>query len=78
MLPEVHLKEPTAEEFRDRFLYYLRYTCGLELRHARPADQNIGETAVDHSPFRPEQPRSRPGSHRIGQKQDRPDPLRPG
>ena len=41
MLPEVHLKQPTAEEFRDRFLYYLRYTCGLELRHARPADHLI-------------------------------------
>jgi starch phosphorylase len=41
MLPEVHLKQPTAEEFRDRVLYYLRYTCGLELRHARPADHLV-------------------------------------
>ncbi len=41
MLPEVHLKQPTAEEFRDRFLHYLRYTCGLELRHARPADHLV-------------------------------------
>jgi starch phosphorylase len=41
MLPEVHLKQPTAEEFHDRFLYYLRYTCGLELRHARPADHLV-------------------------------------
>ena len=38
MLPEVHLKEPTVEEFRLRFLHYLRYTCGLELRQARAAD----------------------------------------
>jgi starch phosphorylase len=38
MLPEVKLKQPSAGEFRDRFLHYLRYTCGLELRHARPAD----------------------------------------
>jgi starch phosphorylase len=41
MLPEVKLKQPTAEEFKDRFLHYLRYTCGLELRHARPADHLI-------------------------------------
>ena len=41
MLPEVHLKQPTAEEFRDRFLSYLRYTCGLELRHARAADNLV-------------------------------------
>ena len=38
MLPAVHLKQPTAEEFRLRFLHYLRYTCGLELRQARAAD----------------------------------------
>jgi len=38
MLPEVHLKQPTAEEFRERFLHYLRYTCGLELRQARAPD----------------------------------------
>ncbi|MCG6948389.1 MAG: glycogen/starch/alpha-glucan phosphorylase [Acidobacteria bacterium] len=38
MLPEVKIKQPTAEEFKDRFLHYLRYTCGLELRHGRPAD----------------------------------------
>ncbi|MCU0304319.1 MAG: glycogen/starch/alpha-glucan phosphorylase [Thermoanaerobaculales bacterium] len=38
MMPAVHLKNPTAEEFRDRILHYLRYACGLELRHARAAD----------------------------------------
>jgi len=38
MLPAVHLKQPTAEEFRLRFLHYLRYSCGLELRQARAAD----------------------------------------
>ncbi len=38
MLPPVHLKQPTPEEFRDRFLHYLRYSCGMELRHARAAD----------------------------------------
>ena len=38
MLPAVHLKQPTAEEFRIRFLHYLRYSCGLELRQARAAD----------------------------------------
>ncbi len=38
MQPEVHIKQPTPEEFRDRFIYYLRYTCGLEFRHARPVD----------------------------------------
>jgi hypothetical protein len=41
MLPEVKLKQPTPEEFRDRFLHYLRYTCGLELRHARTADHLV-------------------------------------
>jgi starch phosphorylase len=41
MLPEVKLKQPTAEEFKDRFLHYLRYTCGLELRHARAADHLV-------------------------------------
>jgi len=41
MLPEVTLKQPTADEFKDRFLYYLRYTCGLELRQARAADHLI-------------------------------------
>ncbi|MDB4305971.1 glycogen/starch/alpha-glucan phosphorylase [bacterium] len=38
MLPAVQLKQPTAEEFRARFLHYLRYSCGLELRQARAAD----------------------------------------
>ena len=38
MLPPVHLTRPTPEQFRDRFLHHLRYTRGLELRHARPAD----------------------------------------
>jgi starch phosphorylase len=41
MLPEVRLEQPTAEEFRDRFLYFLRYTCGLELRQARAADHLV-------------------------------------
>ncbi len=41
MLPEVTIKQPTAEEFKDRFLHYLRYTCGLELRHARAADHLV-------------------------------------
>jgi starch phosphorylase len=41
LLPEVKLKQPTAEEFKDRFLHYLRYTCGLELRHARAADHLV-------------------------------------
>jgi starch phosphorylase len=41
MLPEVKIKQPTAEEFKDRFLHYLRYTCGLELRHARAADHLV-------------------------------------
>ena len=38
MQPPVHLKQPTPEEFRERFLHYLRYSCGIELRHARAAD----------------------------------------
>ncbi len=53
MLPAVHIKNPTPEEFRDRFVYYLRYTCGLEFRHARPVDhlvalgRAIRETMID-------------------------------
>jgi starch phosphorylase len=53
MLPAVHIKKPTPEEFRDRFVYYLRYTCGLEFRHARPVDhllalgRAIRETMID-------------------------------
>ena len=38
MLPPVHLKNPTPEKFRDRFLQYLRYSGGIEMRHARAAD----------------------------------------
>jgi len=38
MQPPVHLKHPSPEEFRDRFLHYLRYSCGIELRFARAAD----------------------------------------
>jgi starch phosphorylase len=38
MQPPVHLKRPTPEEFRERFLHYLRYSCGIELRLARAAD----------------------------------------
>ncbi len=41
MLPEIHLKQPNADEFRDRFLYFLRYTCGLELRQARAVDHLV-------------------------------------
>ncbi|HSO24649.1 MAG TPA: hypothetical protein VLT81_17230, partial [Chondromyces sp.] len=41
MLPEVKLTKPTAEQFRDRFLHYLRYTCGLELRQARAVDHLV-------------------------------------
>ncbi len=41
MLPEIHLKQPTVDEFRDRFLYFLRYTCGLELRQARAVDHLV-------------------------------------
>ena len=53
MLPAVHIKKPTPEEFRDRFVYYLRYTSGLELRHARPVDHLVAlgravrETMID-------------------------------
>jgi starch phosphorylase len=53
MLPEVNLKRPTAEEFRDRFLHYLRYISGLELRQARAADhlmalgRSIRETIIE-------------------------------
>jgi starch phosphorylase len=53
MLPEVKLRQPTAEEFRDRFLHYLRYICGLELRQARAADhlmalgRSVRETIID-------------------------------
>ena len=46
MLPEVRLTKPTVEEFRDRFLHYLRYSGGLELRHARAVDHL---TALGHS-----------------------------
>jgi len=38
MLPPVELKTPSPEEFRDRFLGYLRYSGGMEMRHARAAD----------------------------------------
>jgi len=37
-MPPVRLNKPTPEEFRNRFMDYLRYAGGLELRHARPAD----------------------------------------
>jgi starch phosphorylase len=53
MQPAVHIKQPTAEEFRDRFVCYLRYTCGLEFRHARPVDhllalgRAVRETIID-------------------------------
>lgn len=53
MLPAVHLKNPSAEEFRDRIIHYLRYACGLELRHARAADHlaalelAVRETLID-------------------------------
>jgi starch phosphorylase len=53
MLPEIRLSHPTSEEFRDRFLHYLRYSCGLELRHARAVDhlmalgQAVRESMID-------------------------------
>lgn len=53
MLPAVHLKNPTAEEFRDRIIHYLRYACGLELRQAGPAEHlaalelAVRETLID-------------------------------
>jgi starch phosphorylase len=53
MQPAVHIKKPSAEEFRDRILHYLRYALGLELRHARAADHMaalelaIRETLID-------------------------------
>ncbi len=55
MLPPVHLNNPTPEEFRDRFLHYLRYSCGMELRHARAADHlaalelAVRETLIERS-----------------------------
>ena len=53
MLPAVHLKNPTAEEFRDRIIHYLRYACGIELRQAGPAEHlaalelAVRETLID-------------------------------
>jgi starch phosphorylase len=53
MLPAVHIKNPTAEEFRDRIIHYLRYAGGLELRHAHAADHlaalelAVRETLID-------------------------------
>jgi starch phosphorylase len=53
MIPEVRLKKPTTEEFCQRFLHYLRYSGGLELRHARAVDhltalgQSVRETLID-------------------------------
>ena len=38
MPPAVRLKQPSPEEFRDRFLHYLRYSCGIEMQFARAAD----------------------------------------
>ncbi len=38
MQPPVRLKQPSPEEFRDRFLHYLRYSCGIEMKFARAAD----------------------------------------
>ena len=55
MLPPVYLKKPTPEEFRDRFLHYLRYSCGMELRQARAADHlaalelAVRETLIERS-----------------------------
>jgi starch phosphorylase len=54
-LPPVRLKNPTPEEFRDRFLHYLRYAGGIELRFARPADHlnalslAVRETLIDRA-----------------------------
>jgi len=55
MLPPVRLKKPTPDEFRERFLHYLRYSCGLELRLADPADHltalelAVRETLIDRA-----------------------------
>jgi starch phosphorylase len=55
MLPPVRLVKPTPDEFRERFLHYLRYSCGLELRLADPADHltalelAVRETLIDRS-----------------------------
>ncbi|PWB78195.1 MAG: glycogen phosphorylase [Holophagae bacterium] len=38
MQPTVRVTQPTPEEFRDRFLHYLRYSCGIEMQFARAAD----------------------------------------
>ena len=38
MQPPVRLRYPSVEEFRQRFLHHLRYSCGIELRFARAAD----------------------------------------
>ena len=37
----LELVKVTGRAFRDRFLHYLRYTCGLELRLARPVDHLV-------------------------------------
>jgi starch phosphorylase len=41
MHPEVRITTPTAEEFRDRFLRYLRFSSGIELRQARAVDHLV-------------------------------------
>ncbi len=54
-MPPVRLKNPTPEEFRDRFLHYLRYAGGVELRMARPDDHlaalelAVRETLIDRA-----------------------------
>jgi glycogen phosphorylase len=54
-MPPVRLKNPTPEEFRDRFLHYLRYAGGVELRLARPDDHlaalelAVRETLIDRA-----------------------------
>jgi hypothetical protein len=69
VLPPVELVKPTPEEFRERFLHYLRYSCGLELRHARAADHltalelAVRESLIDrailtHRTYDREQPKT--------------------
>jgi len=57
MQPTVRVTQPTPEEFRDRFLHYLRYSCGIEMQFARAADHlealALARARVDHRPHHP-------------------------
>jgi len=50
-----HERQPTPEEFRERFLRYLRYARGLALAHGRPEDHlaalelAVRETLIDRA-----------------------------